>query len=199
MKGCQEHFSGQSGLGLLRNQILSFSVCVRQRDREETDSLAVKMWGNAFCKLLTTVLEQGDHRLLSEMVLCAETERERLCTAQLVKGTILPSRAQNGQVIALISFLCPRKISSKLCPEWRAGAPSRQLEAVLKGGQPSPCVAQPQQGNAAKIPLCHRIIEWFGLEGTLKLIQFQPPCHGQGHLPLDQVAQNSIQPGQFTH
>jgi len=41
----------------------------------------------------------------------------------------------------------------------------------------------------------HRIIEWFGLEGTLKLIWFQPPCREQGHLPLDQVAQSSIQPG----
>ncbi|NXN59955.1 POGZ protein, partial [Rynchops niger] len=34
-----------------------------------------------------------------------------------------------------------------------------------------------------------------GLEGTLKIIQFHPPCHGQGHLPLDQVAQSPIQPG----
>ena len=40
--------------------------------------------------------------------------------------------------------------------------------------------------------LSHRIIEWFGLEGTLQIILFQPPCHGQGHLPLDQVAQSSI-------
>ena len=29
----------------------------------------------------------------------------------------------------------------------------------------------------------HRIIEWFVLEGTLKIIWFQPPCHEQGHLP----------------
>lgn len=34
----------------------------------------------------------------------------------------------------------------------------------------------------------NRIMEQFGLEGTLKIIQFQPPCHGQGHLPLDQAA-----------
>jgi len=33
------------------------------------------------------------------------------------------------------------------------------------------------------------------LEGTLKIIWFQPPCHEQGHLPLDQVAQSPIQPG----
>ena len=41
----------------------------------------------------------------------------------------------------------------------------------------------------------HRIIEWFGLEGTLKLSWFQPPCHEQGHLPPAQAAQSSIQPG----
>jgi len=33
------------------------------------------------------------------------------------------------------------------------------------------------------------------LEGTLKIIWFQTPCHEQGHIPLDQVAQSSIQPG----
>jgi len=41
----------------------------------------------------------------------------------------------------------------------------------------------------------HRITEWFGLEGTLQIIWFQLPCHGQGHLPLDQVARSPIQPG----
>lgn len=39
----------------------------------------------------------------------------------------------------------------------------------------------------------HIIIEWFGLEGTLKIIKFQPPFHGQEHLPLDQVVQSSFQ------
>jgi len=29
----------------------------------------------------------------------------------------------------------------------------------------------------------HRIVEWFGLEGSLQIIQFQPLCHGQGPLP----------------
>jgi len=45
------------------------------------------------------------------------------------------------------------------------------------------------------INLFQRITEWFGLEGTLKIIWFQPPCHKQGHLPLDEVAQSSIPPG----
>ena len=30
-----------------------------------------------------------------------------------------------------------------------------------------------------------RITGWSELEGTLKIIQFQPPCDRQGHLPLD--------------
>jgi len=46
-----------------------------------------------------------------------------------------------------------------------------------------------------KITRSHTITEWFGLELTLNLILFQPPCHAQGHLPPDQVAQSSIQPG----
>lgn len=33
------------------------------------------------------------------------------------------------------------------------------------------------------------IIECLGLERTLKLSLFQPPCHGQGHLWLGQVVQ----------
>lgn len=28
-----------------------------------------------------------------------------------------------------------------------------------------------------------RIMEWLGLEGTLKLTLFHPLCHGQGHPP----------------
>lgn len=84
MKGCQECFSEQSGLGLLRDQILSFSLCVRQRDGEGTFGLAVKTWGNTFCKLLNAVLERGDRRLLSEMVLYAETGQGEVlqCTAR---------------------------------------------------------------------------------------------------------------------
>ena len=34
-----------------------------------------------------------------------------------------------------------------------------------------------------------------GWKGSLKIMQFQPPCYSQGHLPLDQVAQSPIQPG----
>jgi len=41
----------------------------------------------------------------------------------------------------------------------------------------------------------HRIIEWFGLEGTLKIIWFQRPCHKQGPLSPAQGAQSPVQPG----
>jgi len=36
----------------------------------------------------------------------------------------------------------------------------------------------------------NKIIEWFGLEGTLNL-----PYHGQGHLPPDHIAQSPVQLG----
>ena len=41
---------------------------------------------------------------------------------------------------------------------------------------------------------CHRIIELFEFEGTLKGHLVQLPCTEQGHLQLDQVAQSPIQP-----
>ena len=41
----------------------------------------------------------------------------------------------------------------------------------------------------------HRIIEYFGLEGTFRGHLAQPSCSKQGHLQLDQVAQSPIQPG----
>jgi len=39
------------------------------------------------------------------------------------------------------------------------------------------------------------ITEWLSLEETSKIMQFQPPCQGQGCQPLDQAAQGPIQPG----
>lgn len=42
--------------------------------------------------------------------------------------------------------------------------------------------------------MSYRIIEWFVLEGTLKDHLVQPPCHGQGHISTDEVAQSPTQP-----
>ena len=39
----------------------------------------------------------------------------------------------------------------------------------------------------------HRIIEYFGFEGTFRGHLAQPLCSEQGHLSLDDVAQSSIQ------
>lgn len=39
-------------------------------------------------------------------------------------------------------------------------------------------------------------MEWFGLDRMIMLkIMFQPPCHWQGDLPLELIAQSSILPG----
>ena len=47
--------------------------------------------------------------------------------------------------------------------------------------------------KAAAAESYHRTIEWLGLEGTPRIIKFQPLCHRQGYQPpgllLDQVAQ----------
>ena len=39
-----------------------------------------------------------------------------------------------------------------------------------------------------------RVVERFGLEGTFKDHLVQPPCHAQGHLSVDQIAQRPVQP-----
>jgi len=41
----------------------------------------------------------------------------------------------------------------------------------------------------------YRIIECFGLEGTLKILLFQCPYNGERVLPLDQVAKRPLQRG----
>jgi len=53
---------------------------------------------------------------------------------------------------------------------------------------------------AAVLPLLcdlvnHRIIEWPRLKRSTMIMEFQPPCYGQGHQPPDQAAQSHIQPG----
>jgi len=41
---------------------------------------------------------------------------------------------------------------------------------------------------------CHRIIRWFGLEGTFKGRLIQTPCSEQEHLQPDQVTRSPVQP-----
>ena len=48
--------------------------------------------------------------------------------------------------------------------------------------------AQDLQLALAYVQWCHRIIEWFGLEGTFKGYLVQHPCSEQGQLQLNQVA-----------
>lgn len=41
------------------------------------------------------------------------------------------------------------------------------------------------------VPVYHRMV-WVRIQKTLKILQFQPPCQGQEHLSLEQVAQSCI-------
>jgi len=42
--------------------------------------------------------------------------------------------------------------------------------------QPCNCPHEPEHGPTRSVQANHRIMEWFGLEGTLKLLWFQPPA-----------------------
>ena len=79
----------------------------------------------------------------------------------------------------------------------RVSAPARTgviAEGAKRAASPQRYLPEGKRTKAS-FSQNHRIIEWFGLEGTLKTTWFQPPCHEQGHLPPAQVAQSSIQPG----
>lgn len=47
------------------------------------------------------------------------------------------------------------------------------------------CQDTPLLSPCCPLPLYMIIMEWLGLERTLKTISFQALCHGQGHLPAD--------------
>ncbi|NWI05060.1 MYH4 protein, partial [Tichodroma muraria] len=63
----------------------------------------------------------------------------------------------------------------------------KKLGETLFFGQHSPVSAITGHKPIAHVTERHRITEWSGLEGTLKIICFQPLCPGRGHLPLSQL------------
>ena len=80
------------------------------------------------------------------------------------------------------------------------------LQLQVQGGRHLPLAPRLRGGRAGRggagreeTRPDHRVTEWFGLEGTPRTINFQPPCHRQGHQPpglvLDRAVQGSIQPG----
>ena len=95
----------------------------------------------------------------------------------------------------------PERVASHAGQLEVRGAPQSRFLSLLGGLEtlqllPLPGESVQQLWESRTIcPVNHRIMEWFGSEGTLKTIWFQPPCHQQGHLPPAQVAQSSIQPG----
>lgn len=61
----------------------------------------------------------------------------------------------------------------------------KQIKCLLNVGNP---MAIQQYQLHDLLGANHRITKWFGLAGTLKTLEFQPPHHGQGCHPLDQAA-----------
>ena len=63
------------------------------------------------------------------------------------------------------------------CPEkGKQGAPTCSQVPCTPCRSFNATATQEEQGDAAW-KAYHRIMEWLGLEGNLKIIQFQPPCH----------------------
>jgi len=91
----------------------------------------------------------------------------------------------------------------RMWPLWRTQAvPMFPLEGidVFLGWKHTPRWARHPllKGGSSHYFIKKLDIEWHGLEGTLKSIQFQSPCHGRDCQPLnqapDQVAQKPIWP-----
>ena len=91
--------------------------------------------------------------------------------------------------------VCTRKLPAK-----REGKP--QPEGARQAAPQLPRPVSPGEDQHMKIKALHKMVilqirlhclqtlmEYVGLEGTFKDPLVQPPCHGQGHLLLDQVAQ----------
>lgn len=68
-------------------------------------------------------------------------------------------------------------------------------ENYLRGGWLTLTRTTAQQAWGRAQAWNHRILEWIGLKGILKITLFQSPFHRQGQLPLDQAALYPIQPG----
>lgn len=81
------------------------------------------------------------------------------------------------------SFVSPRAEQTEETPTHSFGRSKPQPALVTSDmgdrAIPTPCPVQ--------IPVPQVIESQNGLDFTLKLIQFQPPYHGQGHFLLDQV------------
>ena len=86
----------------------------------------------------------------------------------------------------LTQFLKEKRCLQSLyvCPSAFSISPSQQLLNLLTGFKVNDNI------SIASVRFhiqCHRIIEWFVLEGTFKDHLTQSPCHGQGHLPSAQL------------
>ena len=109
------------------------------------------------------------------------------------------------------TFMCPpRGMTAACCPEYRSRAPAaRVTQSCLRHGANSRqlgpgfwCLSYRvfshcslDSGPAQCPPPNHRTTEGFGLRGPSKGHLVQAPCHQQGHLQPDQVAQSPVQPG----
>lgn len=82
--------------------------------KAERQSLSDKIWGKTLCQMLSAVLEKGDGRLLSEIVLCAKTERP--CSTQLEKGKFHCHKHKIERSLPCFTSLAPEKSPENFGP-----------------------------------------------------------------------------------
>jgi len=120
---------------------------------------------------------------------------KKLCTEHCENTTIFHKQTHNPSALTLsLHRLSPCLPSAgkwwapELTPDKRPDR-SYSLHRAESSRQVFP------HGNRSLARVSRRIIEWPGLKRTIMIIEFQPPCHVQGHQPPDQAAQSHIQPG----
>jgi len=108
---------------------------------------------------------------------------EHLCLLDVADATVVAGVGVTGVVAALAHPAAVQHVAAFLPQVVHLVVHVEEADAAL----------QPACGRGS---ICHPegtkwrgviSIEWFGLEVTLKITWFQPPCHEQGHLPPDQV------------
>lgn len=97
---------------------------------------------------------------------------------------------------------CPRR-SCGWCGRWSRPRGKLHTDPPLRGSrsrshsprsareprQPLSSTPSPSQHRLHHLQCIHRILGCFGSEGTLRTVQFQPPCHGQDTSPETRLLQ----------
>jgi len=162
----------------------------------------LKLLANFFPLASENFLMVGDHQefkavytqlwlFLQALKICLKSHRLNHTDLLVILNHLLPKvtpvkdDSSTVHVSLLSPFLLPWTQEAALEVTWLYRCP--------RAKQPVGCYPLLYMGQLRAVDVA--VIVWLGLEGTSKIILFQPPCLGQGCHPPDQVAQGPFQPG----